>query len=143
MKSRLRTMIGCIAAVGGLEADVVPLGVVALHRRLVVDHRDHDVAAVGVQLLAHEDEVAVEDAVLDHRVALHPQREHLARLPDEEAVDLDRVLDVLDGEQRRAGGDPPDQRHVDHVFLAASARAPGRAAPTGRSARDLRSSRCR
>src|SRR5450432_983102 len=108
--------------VGGLEPDAVTLRVVALHRGLVVDHGDHDVAAAGLELLLHEDVVAVEDAVLDHRLALHAQREDLARLADEEAIDAHRVLDVLDGQQGHAGRDPTDQRNLDEVIVL-----PGRA----------------
>jgi len=102
--------------VGRLEADDVPLREVALDRRLPLDHRDHDLAALRGRRLLDEHVVAVVDAVLDHRLADHAEREHLAVRADEEAVDHDRVLDVLDREQRLAGGDPTDDRHLDHLL---------------------------
>src|SRR5262249_10335097 len=52
------------AAVGRLQANHVALRIVALDGCLVGDHRDHDVAALGRELLAHENEVSVVDAVL-------------------------------------------------------------------------------
>src|SRR5262249_58975741 len=73
--------------VGGLEADVVLLGVEVLHRRLVADEGDHDVAALGGDLLADEDVVAAEDAGLDHRVAVDAQAEDVAAAADHAALD--------------------------------------------------------
>src|SRR5450432_950 len=109
--------------VGGLEPDAVALRVVALHRGLVVDHGDDDVAAAVLELLLHEDVVAVEDAVFDHRLALHAQREDLARLADEELVDVHGVLHVLDGEQRQTRGDASDDGNLDDVLEARVAAA--------------------
>src|SRR4051812_40105257 len=94
-----------------LEAHAAVLAIERLHRglvgRLVVTgERDDDVAVAGVLRPAHHDEVAVEDACLDHRLALHPQHEvALERLRHG-----DGLLEVLLGEQRSAGGDLPEQR---------------------------------
>ena len=57
----------------------------------------------------HDDEVAVEDAGVDHGVALDAQHE-VAVVAAQEAGHLDELLDVLLGEQGDAGGDLPDQR---------------------------------
>jgi len=42
-----------------------------------VDHRHHDIPAVGNCLLAHEDEVTVVDSGFNHRLAHNAQREYL------------------------------------------------------------------
>src|SRR5205085_12571392 len=60
------------ARVGRLEADPISLGKEALHGGFVLDHRHHDLPRLRLQLLAHEDVVAVHDAVADHRVARDP-----------------------------------------------------------------------
>ena len=61
--------IGSIVVVLGLQADVVGLAEEALDRRLLADERDDDVAVRGDVLGAHDDEVALEDAGVLHRVA--------------------------------------------------------------------------
>ena len=73
----------------------------------------------GVQLLAHEDEVAVEDAVLDHRLALHAQREHLAVWPTKKRSTFTVSSMFSTASSGCAGGDAPEERHVDHVLVAA------------------------
>src|SRR3954452_2959380 len=56
-----------------LQPDVVGLAEVALHGRLLADERDDDLA-VGRRVLAlYDDEVAVEDAGVLHRVAADAQ----------------------------------------------------------------------
>ena len=62
------------------------------------------VAVLGGRLLAHEDVVAVVDAVFDHRVAADHQAEDLGggRFADEEAIDGDAVGDVFLGQDRAA-----------------------------------------
>ena len=67
----------------GLEPDAVGLAEEALAGRLVgrlvvAGERDDDVAVPRVLLPAHDDVVAVEDARVDHRVALDAQEELLA-----------------------------------------------------------------
>ena len=111
---------GLERAVLGLEADAaVALAVERLHGRLVgrlvfADERDHDVADAGVVLAADDDDVAVEDAGLDHRVAGDAKQE--VGVAAERLGYGDPVLDVLLGEQRPARGD-------------AARRAAGAAAP--------------
>ena len=66
---------------------------------------------LGVWLAAHDDEVAVQDARLDHRVAADAQHEALVgpREPLREGEDL---FEVLLGDEAGARRDVADQRHV-------------------------------
>ena len=99
------------ARVRRLEADAVALGVVALHRRLALDHHHHDVAGVGALALAHEDVVAVEDAVLDHRLADDLEREDLAPVAEQHASRRPRCPRLLLGEDGLARGDAAEDGH--------------------------------
>ena len=85
-----------------------------LHRRLVrrlvvADERHDDVASTRVGLAVDDDDVAVEDAGLDHRFALDPKEE--VGITTEGLGNGDPLLDLLLGEQRSAGGDPAEERH--------------------------------
>ena len=64
---------------------------------------------LGGGLLAGDDEVAVEDAGVDHRVAADPQHEQLA-VAGEVGRQRQHLLDVLLGEHVGAGGDVADER---------------------------------
>src|SRR5207249_1234014 len=64
--------------VGGHEADAPALAIELLHGRLAAHERDHGGAVLGVGTRLDHDQVAVEDALADHRVAAHAQREGLA-----------------------------------------------------------------
>ena len=104
------------------ELDVVRTGVVVLDRRLVVDLCDDDFSLFGALLLASENQVAVEDARVDHGVALDAECEDIATAGKEVAVDGDRSLEVLDGENRLAGSNAAYDGNFDGVvccgFLA-------------------------
>ena len=67
--------------------------------------------------LLHEDVVAVEDAVLDHRLADDPEAKHLAVAADQDAIDADRIGRVLDREDRLTRGDPAEDRDLGHVIV--------------------------
>ena len=83
----------------------------ALH---AFDHGHDDVAVLRRILLVDEDVVAVEDACVDHRLAVH--REHEVRSPaDEPAGHREAVFDVLFGEDGRAGGDAADDGQIHDV----------------------------
>ena len=58
-----------VGVVLGLQADGVALAEEPLHGRLVLDHRDDDLAVVGVVGGMDDDVVAAEDAGVLHRVA--------------------------------------------------------------------------
>ena len=107
------------------QFDMVGTGVVVLDCCLVVDLCDDDFALLGALLLARENQVAVEDARVDHGVALDAECEDVATAGEEVAVDGDRSLEVLDGEDRLAGGDAAHDGNFDGVvgygFLAVAA----------------------
>ena len=62
---------------------------------------------------AHDHEVAVEDAGVDHRLAADPQHEELA-VAGEVFGHGHHLFDVLDGEHAGAGGDIADERDMAH-----------------------------
>ncbi len=96
-------------AVLGLKPDpAVALTVEGLDGRLVgsfvfADERDDDVTLARVVLPMDDDDVAVEDSGVDHRLALHAKEE--VGVPAERLGDGDSILDLLLGEHRPACGD--------------------------------------
>src|SRR6185312_245294 len=66
-----------------LEPNPVTFREVALHGRLALDHRDDDLARTRGRGLLHEDVIAVEDPVFNHRFADDPQAEYLAVATDQ------------------------------------------------------------
>ncbi len=78
-------------------------------RLLALDEGDDDVAVLGRVAAAHDHRVAVVDAGLDHRVALHLEREVLA-VGEDVGRAGDVVGVVLDGGDRHAGRDAPHDR---------------------------------
>src|SRR5439155_25440999 len=69
---------------------------------------DHDVAVAGILRATDDDDVAVEDAGLDHRVALDAEQEVTAQVLGYREL----VLDVLVGEERSARGDLAEEREL-------------------------------
>ena len=104
------------------QFDVVGTGVVVLDRCLVVDLGHDDFALFGTLLLACKNQVAVEDACIDHGVTLDAECKDVATAGEEVAVDGDRSFEVLDCKNRLAGGDAAHDRNFDGVvrsgFLA-------------------------
>ena len=78
---------------------------------LVAEQCSDDVAVLGVMLLAHDDPVAIADRRIDHRIAGHLEQEQVA-VADELAGEREDCLDLLLGEDRAAGCNTPDERHV-------------------------------
>ena len=79
-----------------------------LVRGLVLsDERDDDIALARVILPADDDDVPVENAGLDHRLALDTKQE--VGVSAEHLGDGDPLLDVFLGEQRSACGDAADE----------------------------------
>ena len=77
---------------------------------VVADERDDDLARARIVLLAHDDDVAVEDAGLDHRFALDAEEE--VGVAAERLGDRDLVLDRLLREQRAARSDLAEEREL-------------------------------
>src|SRR5215470_11855793 len=97
----------------GLQPDAAALAEEPLHRRLVrrlvvAGERDDDLAVPRVLSTPHDDDVAVEDAGLDHRLALDAQQEVAAKVLGHR----DLLLDVLLGQQRSACCDLPEERQL-------------------------------
>src|SRR5947209_5822941 len=95
----------------GLEADVVRLLEVALDRRLLADESDDDLSITRRVAALDDDVIAVEDAGVLHRVAGHAQ-DVLAAVAADQVRDVDVLLDVLLGQDRRAGRDTADERQA-------------------------------
>src|SRR5665213_3850978 len=73
--------------------------------RIFQTGHDH-VAVVGGLLLAHDNEIAIHDALVLHALALHAESEDFPR----EVHRLERkpAFDIFDGQNRLPGGDAPD-----------------------------------
>jgi hypothetical protein len=84
----------------------------ALDRDLLVEAGDDDLAVARLVGLVHGEQVAVEDAGVDHRQAPHLEQEVGTRV-EQGGVERVAALHVLDGEDRRAGGDAADQRQPE------------------------------
>src|SRR5262249_21954363 len=98
--------------IGRLERDRGTLLAQALEGGLLLFYQRHDDVAVlgGVAALA-DDDVALVDAGIDHRIAFHLQRERLS--PAHHLGRHANILGVvLDGADRHAGGDAAHQRHT-------------------------------
>ena len=77
----------------------IALAVELLHRRrIAVEHGDHHLAVVGPLAFVHDDEVAVPDVLLDHRIPANPQHVVIAAALHERIGDGDGLL-VGDGFQ--------------------------------------------
>ena len=110
--------------VGGLQHDLAVVPVVGLDGGLVArDAGDDDLAPLGGGLGPGDDEVAVEDAGVDHGVPTDPQHEQVA-VPGEVGGQRVDLLDVLLGQHIGAGGDVADQRDVTHRGAARAPPAP-------------------
>ncbi len=102
-----------VIGVRGLERDRRTLLAQALQGRLLALDEGHDnVAVLGRVAAAHDHGIAVVDAGLDHRVALHLEREVLA-VGQQVGRAGDVVRMVLDGADRHAGGNATHDGHRD------------------------------
>src|SRR5437660_6907072 len=102
-----------VGRVLGDELDVAVAALEALDGRVAVDQGHHDRAVGSLVLRPYQDQVAIQDAGVDHAVAANVEQEVpvLGQVGRKEDV----VLDVLLGEDRRAGGHVADDRHGDRV----------------------------
>ena len=106
---------GAVFRVGGAQFDMVGERLVIFDRCLVVYLCHDDFTAFGSLLLAGEDEVAVENACIDHGIALDAEREDIGAAGEEVAVDGDRTFEVLDCEDGGPGSDTADNGNLDRV----------------------------
>jgi len=104
------------------QFNVVGTRMVVLDRCFVIDLRDDDFAEVGCLLLARENQVAVENACVNHGIALDAESEDIATAGEEVTVDGDCAFEVLHGENRRTGGNATDDRNLDDVACGLLAR---------------------
>src|SRR5690348_12593229 len=103
-----------VAGVFRHQPDVVLSPPKRLDHALFPEQSDHDVTVDRVVLLADHQAVAIEDARVDHRVARHPDREHISvthHVPGQP----DGVHCVWIGVHPGSGRDRLEQRHADHV----------------------------
>jgi hypothetical protein len=107
-------IISSSAEFSGAEHDLVAAAEEGLDRRLFAgDAGDDDLTVLGRGLAAHHDEVAVEDAALDHRIAADPQHEEVA-VAGEVFGDGHGLFDVLGREHAGSGRDVADEGDVAH-----------------------------
>jgi hypothetical protein len=103
-----------VARVGGIETYRPPLAPVGLQCRfLIVDQRHHDFPVARRVHLADESEVAVENALLDHRISGNLERVMLARA--EQSRRNCETLRALERFDRGSGRDPSVQRDFYRV----------------------------
>ena len=96
---------GLVGRVGGFQRDRRALAAEALQRRLfIVDQRHDDVARIGGLGIADDHRIAVEDAGVDHRIALHLERVMVAAR-QHFRWNRNRMRLVLDRLDRHAGCD--------------------------------------
>ena len=96
---------------------MVALAEVALDGRLVVPHQgDDDLPVPGLVPALDDDVVALQDPRVDHRVAAHLE-DVLALVAARGLGYLHVLLDVLLGQDRRAGGDGADDRQAPGAHL--------------------------
>jgi hypothetical protein len=106
------TTSGCHRRVGRLQPHLPVLAVELLQRDVgAAEQRDHHLAVVGRLPILDDDEVAVADLLVDHRVALDPQDVRVA-LADQRFGHGDRLV-ARDGLDGTAGRDVPEQRQLD------------------------------
>ena len=110
-----------VARAFGDQLDHVAAFLVAFDGDVIIDPRDHDLAVAGLAGGVHGEQVAVEDAGVDHRVAAHLEQV-IGFGREEMGIELVAVLDVFDGEDRAAGGDAADQRQAELLDQANAAR---------------------
>src|SRR5688500_11215681 len=93
LDQRIVRVDGGHGGVGGLEADAGGFAVEALQGRVgVVEEGDHDVAVTRRRVPFPHHEVAVQDAVVDHRGALHLEDVGVDLIDDHVGRDVDGVV---------------------------------------------------
>ena len=88
----------------------------------VIDLCNDDFSTVGSFLLTCKNQVSVKNAGIDHGISLDAQCKDVATAGEEVSVDGDCAFEVLDGENRRTGGNATDDRNLDGVAWCIFAR---------------------
>ena len=92
----------------------------ALHRHVVCEACDDDLAAARLFGAVHREKITVEDSGVAHRHAAHAQQIVRPRRK-EIRIHLVMALHVLFGEDRRACRNTPDDRQLEQPRAAARA----------------------
>jgi hypothetical protein len=90
-----------------LQPDASGLAVEPLNGRFTFDHGDDDLAVGRIGPRIDDDQIAVKDRRIDHRVALHTEHE-CPRAADESGRQDEHLFEVLSGRDRYAGRNPAD-----------------------------------
>src|SRR5688572_15701789 len=97
-----------MSSVRGLEPHEVLVPLEIFDGRLLADTRNHDLPSARLRRLMHGEQIAIDDVRVLHAVSPHPQQEARPR-SEQRGIDAHVILDVLLGEDRRAGSDAPEQ----------------------------------
>lgn len=89
----------------GLQADVLTVFDQPFHGQLIVDHRDHHLAADWLKRTVHHQDVVVVDARADHGIACHPDKKCGGWIGHHEFVEVESSLDVVVCRAWKACGD--------------------------------------
>src|SRR5579872_6455541 len=120
------------AAILRLQPNATRLAIEALHGRFALDHRHHDLAVACGTLRPHEDEIAVENRRVDHRISLNAQHERIRDAWDERARQHELAFQILLRGDRHAGGHTAENRHHDRFRYSGGARRGAQGARLGR-----------
>ena len=104
-----------VTRVSRTQFDMVCGGVIILDGCFVVDLGHDDFASVSRLLLASENQVAIENAGVDHGVALDAERKDIGTASEEVAVDGDGAFEVLHCKNRRTGSDAAHDRNFNGI----------------------------
>ncbi len=104
-----------IGRIGGLQSDRLSFAAEAFQCRfLIIDQGNDDVAIGGGVGLLDDDRVAIENAGLDHRIALYLKGEMLARRENIFGY-VDRMAVIFDRRARHARRDAPHHRYAHPI----------------------------
>ena len=86
--------VGIVGALG-LQADVLTIFDQPFHGQLIVDYRDHHLAAGRIKGSVHHQDVIVVDAGTDHGVACHPDKKCGGWIGYHKLVEVEPAFDVV------------------------------------------------
>lgn len=86
--------VGIVGAFG-LQADVLTVFDQSFHGQLIVDHRDHYLAADRLKGSIHHQDVVVVDTGSDHGITCHPDKKCGSGIGYHEFIEVEPSLDVV------------------------------------------------